>query len=167
MMLIGDTPRRARFHPLPADTKPVLVDWQRFDSLRGARAAFWSTSCLYVFTNLEHIAQYVGKASTGLGPRYSSAPEKSRGALVFVARIEQPFLEFVEHMTIFYGCPWYNRNGRSTLPLPHVPILHRFDGVESWWGASTLSNCLRRRYDGPLFQRPGITREAGTGRLLA
>jgi len=167
MRRIGDTPTRRRFYELPIGTRHVLVEWRLFDSFRAARRQFWSTPCLYTFADPSNRqGDYVGKTATGLGLRYPSEPERSRGALVFVAALEPPYLEFAEHMTIFYHCPPVNKRGRGTLPLPHIPILHRFEGVDSWWGCGT-TRTIGRCYEGPLFLRPGNIREAGTGRIIA
>lgn len=165
-MTIGSKPSRKRFYRLPPDTSNVLVEWQRFNSFRSARVEFWFTPCIYVFADRSNrLPAYVGKTTTGLGPRYSRAPETSQGALVFVAPLDPPHLEFVEHMTIFWGCPTANRRGHGTLPGPHIPIFHRFDGVDSWWGSGT-TRPFGANYEGPLFLPPGITREVGTGRWI-
>ena len=166
MTRIGSTPSRKRFYRLPPDTSTVLLEWQLFNSFRFARNEFWSTLCLYVFADRNNrVADYVGKTATGLGPRYSAAPKTSEGALVFVAPLDLHYLDFVEHMTIFWGGPSLNQRGHGTLPHPYIPILHRFESVESWWGSGT-SRKYGTVYDGPLFLRPGITREAWTGRVI-
>lgn len=167
MTRIGSTPSRKRFYELPPDTSNVLLHWQRFESLPVARSQFWLTSCIYVFADRNNrVGDYVGKTATGLGPRYARPPQKSQGALVFVAPLDVPYLDFVEHMTIFWGGPSDNRRGHGTLPLPHIPILHRFEGVDSLWGCGT-TRLFGANYGGPLFLRPGITREAWTERMIA
>ena len=165
-MEIGDYPPRSRRHQLPQCPEHILVEWYRYALFRAARQHFKRTACLYAFVDPAcNLPDYVGKTTTGLGKRYSRAPKASEGQLVFVAPLESPYLELVEHTLIFWDSPVFNRRGSDTLPLPHVPLLHRYDGVESWWG-SGHPRTGKRDYEGPLFCRPGVRRGFPWGELL-
>jgi hypothetical protein len=167
---------RARRHPIPPKrayevspgVKHFVVEWERFRNFEDACKPFGEKSCLYVLaTQKDRRALYVGKAS-GLARRYSAALGALKAlmseaqVLLFVAPCDPAHLDVVEHTIIFWDCTSYNKRGTKTRPWPHVPVLHRFNNVGSWWGSGSAveSGAI---YEGPLFLRPGDFRDGQTG----
>lgn len=161
-------PLRERFYEVPPGTKHLVVVWERFRSFDEACARFPVDPCLYTFANPESRASlYVGKA-TCLRRRYAAAFGALRAlmseakALLFVACVEPSHLELVEHTIVFWDCTSYNKRLKYTRPWPEVSLLHRHNGVSSWWGSGNAVE-TGATYDGPLFCRPGDLRYRDTG----
>jgi len=163
-------PPRYRWYDVPEGTQSLAIEWERFSSFGQAAARFRDGSCLYTLQTADRSSLYVGKAN-GLRRRYASASgalDAALGnstALVFVAAVESSLLDFLEHTIIFWDCPQYNARGIHTRPWPHVPLLHQFDGVSSWWGSGPARE-TGGIYEGPLFCSPGQVRAADTGVMV-
>lgn len=84
--------------------------------------------------------------------------------LLFVAPLDARLLDFTEHTIVFWDDTTHNTRGRRTLPMPYVPILHRFDSVGSWWGSGRPVES-GKAYRGPMFCEPGELRDRHTGAM--
>lgn len=160
---------KRRWYELPR-VGHLEINWELFGSFEEACKRHPTQSCLYTLSRREdRRCLYVGKA-TGLRRRYATAYGALKalmaesGVVLFVAAIEQKRLELLEHTLIFWEYPPYNKRGHHTRPAPHLRILHRFNGVSSWWGGGTPCE-EGARYEGPLFCGPGDMRDAATGVL--
>lgn len=160
-------PRGRRYELSPEPTK-LVIEWERFRNFDDACKSFGKRSCLYTLASeKDRKALYVGQAS-GLARRYSAALGALKALmseaqiLLFVAPLDPTHLDLAEHTIIFGDCTRYNKRGRGTRPWPHVPILHRFNNVGSWWGCGYAVES-GMTYEGPLFLRPGDFRDHRTG----
>ncbi|HKY34853.1 MAG TPA: hypothetical protein VJN18_02835 [Polyangiaceae bacterium] len=81
---------------------------------------------------------------------------------LFVAPVDASLLAFIEHTIVFWDCPPHNTRLKGTRPWPHIPLVHTFDGVSSWWGCGHARE-VGKAYQGPQFCGPGTIREANIG----
>jgi hypothetical protein len=83
---------------------------------------------------------------------------------LFAAGVDASLLTFVEHTILFWDRTHHNTRGLESRPHPHIPLLHQFNGVSSWWGSG---HAVERgsTYVGPLFCSPGDWRDRHTGEL--
>lgn len=161
-----ESPRpRRHTYDLPTATTRVVVEWQQFSSFADACKRFKTESCLYTFARKsDRTALYVGKA-TGLRRRYGAALGALKAlmqlaeVLLFVAPLDAKLLDFTEHTIVFWDDTTHNTRGRETLPLPYVPILHRFYPAGSGSGLVESGGA----YQGPAFCAPGEMRDRHTG----
>jgi hypothetical protein len=163
-------PLRERSYGPPPNTKHLVIEWERFRTFDEACARFVVEKCLYTFASGEHRrALYVGKA-TSLRRRYAAAfgalkaLMSESGSLLFVAPVDSSYLRLAEHTIVFWDCTLYNERDLGTLPRPYVALLHRHNGVGSWWGSGSAVES-GATYDGPLFCGPGSLRDKYTGEL--
>jgi hypothetical protein len=171
---VAVTRRQRPIRRSPYELSPVpeslVIEWERFSSFSDACKRFPTESCLYTLARpTDRTALYVGKAS-GLRRRYAAAfgalnaLMSESAVLFFVAPVDGTQLEFAEHTIIFWDCPVHNTRGVHTRPTPDIPILHRFNGVGSWWGGG-LTVERGTTYEGPMFCGPGTMRDRHTGEL--
>ena len=116
-------------------TKPITLDWSRFDRLTDARNAFRKAACIYIQTDRVGRIIRVGKAQKGLEARYRGgtgyaidAAMHDSGNFVFVAAVPSQFCSTIELQLIWELRSQLEYNNQGKLRQPSTTLRLRHSG---------------------------------------